>query len=88
MATVNSIATDDMVLQRLEKLISEKSGLAWKMYNVLAFMVEVLDDDETDELPVRCTLIDLRGDMEQLATSLQDLMHKARQAPSMPMAAQ
>lgn len=80
MATANSIATDDVVLQRLDKLIGEKSALAWKMHNLLAFMVEALPDDEGDALPVQCTLIDLRNDMEQLATSLQDSMHHARYA--------
>ena len=80
MATANSIATDDVVLQRLEKLISDKSSLAWKLHNVLAFMVEALDEDKPGELPVRNTLIDLRCDMDDLATSLQDLVWTARNA--------
>lgn len=81
MANANSIAADDVVLQRLEKLISDKSSFAWKLHNVLAFMVEALPDDEADcRLPMRCTLIDLRCDMEQLASSLQDLVHHARHA--------
>lgn len=80
MATANSIAMDDVVLERLEKLIGEKSGLAWKLYNGLAFMAAALDDDAADALPVRCTLLDLRDDMEQLATSLQDLVQHARDA--------
>ncbi|KUY52384.1 hypothetical protein [Burkholderia sp. RF2-non_BP3] len=80
MATVNSIATGDAVLQRLEKLISEKSALAWKMHNTLAFMAQALPEDEPTGLPVQNALDDMRRDMEQLAVSLQDLVHHARHA--------
>ncbi|WP_155755345.1 hypothetical protein [Burkholderia multivorans] len=80
MATANSIATDDVVLQRLEKLISDRSCFAWKLHNVLAFMVEALDDDREGALPVRSTLIELRCDMDKLATSLQNLVWSASHA--------
>ncbi|KWA12650.1 hypothetical protein WL26_14690 [Burkholderia cepacia] len=78
MANANSIAADDVVLLRLEKLISDKSNFAWKLHNVLAFMVEALDDDKPGTLPVRCTLSDLQCDMDELATSLQDIVATAR----------
>jgi hypothetical protein len=47
---------------------------------MLAFMVEALPEDKPNELPTRCTLVELRQDMDQLATSLQDLVHHARHA--------
>jgi hypothetical protein len=78
MATANSIATDDVVLQRLCELVGEKSALAWKMYNVLAFVIEALPDDTAAGLPVQNTLIDIRCELEELATSLQDAVDNAR----------
>jgi hypothetical protein len=46
---------------------------AWRIHNVLAFMTEALPDDKVGELPVRCTVTDLRCDMDALATKLMDL---------------
>lgn len=46
------------------------SERVWSIYNVLAFMVEAIDDDTPDGLPVRCTLSDLRVSAEQLAADL------------------
>ncbi|APD35652.1 hypothetical protein BOC60_12075 [Burkholderia pseudomallei] len=81
MATANSIATsDDVILKRLDKLLIEKSCAAWKLHNMLAFMVEALPEDEPNGLPTRCALVELRQDMDELATSLQDLVHHARHA--------
>ncbi len=73
MATANSIAADDAVLTRLENLIGEKSMAAWEVYNVLAFMVEALPDDTPGVLPTRCTLVNLRRDMDHLASSLSEI---------------
>ncbi|VBO91404.1 MULTISPECIES: hypothetical protein [Burkholderia] len=82
MATANSIATSsDVILKRLDKLLIEKSGTAWRLYNMLAFMVEALPEDKPNELPTRCALVELRQDMDQLATGLQCLVHHARHAP-------
>lgn len=78
MANANSIASDDVVLQRLCQLVGEKSALAWKPHNVLAFIVEALPDDTADGLPVQNTPIDIRCDTEELATSLQDAVDSAR----------
>jgi hypothetical protein len=72
-------ATDaERTLERVGVAIQDDSRFAWKIYNVLAWMVEGLPDDAAGALPVRCTAINLRQDVEKLATSLMDLVHEAR----------
>lgn len=66
-------ANSDPLLKRLDKLLGEKARAAWKLHNVLAFMVNALPEDTPDGLPTRCTVIDLRRDMDHLASSLSDL---------------
>jgi hypothetical protein len=70
-------ASIDPVLERIESLLQEHSSRAWRVHNTLAFMVVALPDDESAGLPVRCTLVELREDMEKLAASLMDLTHEA-----------
>jgi len=72
-----SSASIDPVLERVESLLQEHSSRAWRVHNTLAFMVESLPDDKLDGLPVRCTLVELREDVEKLAASLMDLTHEA-----------
>lgn len=85
MANANSTraaeATNDAacVLERVDDLLNQKASLAWRIYNTLAFMVEAVPYDNPEGgLPVHCTLIDLKADMNKLATSLGDLVHEAR----------
>ncbi|WP_322059190.1 hypothetical protein [Paraburkholderia sp. J63] len=69
------------VLERVEALLNQKASLAWRVYNTLAFMVEAVPYDDPEDprgLPVHCTLIDLKADMDNLATSLGALVHEAR----------
>lgn len=86
MANANSTRATDApedtarVLERVEALLNEKAGLAWKVYNALAFMVTALPHDDPEGLPVQCTLADLKGDMDKLASSLGDLVREARHA--------
>lgn len=70
-------AADVRTLNRIEELICRVSGQAWKIHNVLAFMAEALPDDTQENLPVRCTVADLRFDMNELATGLMDLVRNA-----------
>jgi hypothetical protein len=72
------MSSSDPLLERLDKLLGQKSVLAWKLHNVLAFMVEALPTDTEDGLPTQCMLVELRCDMDQLASGLQDLMWSAR----------
>lgn len=73
-----SSAPDDRTLERIETFVQDDSRFAWKIYNVLAWMVEGLPDDAAGALPMRCTVVDLRQDVEKLATSLMDLVWRAR----------
>lgn len=75
---VQSDSSVHRTLERAEKLLVQKSHSAWKIYNIIAFMVEALPEDAADALPTRCTLADVRGDIEELATSLMDLIRGAR----------
>lgn len=68
------------LLERIDELLRAKSALAWKIHNTLAFMAEALNEDGTDELPVKCTIVDLRDDVDQLASDLMDLVGDARRA--------
>ncbi|MFM0013720.1 hypothetical protein [Paraburkholderia sediminicola] len=71
-------ATFNPMLERVESLLADDSSRAWKIHNVLAFMVLALPDDTTESLPVRCTLVELREDMKNLAANLMDLVWRAR----------
>ncbi len=75
---VKRFAEDTRTIDRLEKYLGGYSRQAWKVYNVLAFMSDAIDDDRQGELPVRCTVVDLRLDMEKLAGDLMDLVWNAR----------
>ncbi|KWF23426.1 hypothetical protein WL84_02985 [Burkholderia cenocepacia] len=70
----------DRALGRAEGFLVKESALAWKLHNVLAFMVEAVPSDAPDGLPVQCMLADLRNDMDELATRLQGLAHRTRDA--------
>jgi hypothetical protein len=77
--TNGAMVTDpESVLDRLDGLLISKSGDAWQIFNVLAFMAEALPDDEMGDLPMRCTVANLRDQMETLAQSLMDLSREAR----------
>ncbi|HDR9078214.1 TPA: hypothetical protein QDA98_000764 [Burkholderia vietnamiensis] len=52
------------------KVLEDFSSRAWSIYNILSFMVEAVDDDATDGLPVRCTLVDMRQMVYELASGL------------------
>lgn len=71
----------DRAPSRADGFLVKETALAWKLHNVLTFMVEAVPSDEPDGLPVQCMLADLRKDMDQLATSLQGLAHRTRYAP-------
>lgn len=75
---VKRFAEDARTMERVERDLGDHSRWAWKVYNVLAFMSEAIDDDRQGELPVRCTVVDLRQDVEKLATDLMDLVWRAR----------
>lgn len=77
-AFVGSATVADLALERVEACLQVDSRFAWKIYNVLAWMVEALPDDASDALPMRCTVVDLRQDVEKLVTSLMDLSDRAR----------
>ncbi|MGG1948998.1 hypothetical protein AB1286_30030 [Trinickia sp. NRRL B-1857] len=65
-------------LKRASVMLIDESTAAWRIFNVLAFMAEAIPDDDRDGLPVKCTLINLREDMEKLALNLMDLVSKAK----------
>ncbi|MFL9987225.1 hypothetical protein [Paraburkholderia sediminicola] len=65
------------VVERIDDLVTDQSVLAFKLQGLLQFMVEALPDDKQGALPVRCTLVHLRDDMEQLAEKLMDLVQEA-----------
>jgi len=69
------IDTNDRILERVDDMLLNDSRRAWKIHNILEFMVAALPADDADALPTHCTLVDLRSEMEQLASSLMDLMH-------------
>ncbi|MFM0724822.1 hypothetical protein PQQ53_14155 [Paraburkholderia strydomiana] len=75
---VKRFAEDTRTLARVDEFLCDESRFAWKIHNVLAFMRAALDEDPVDGLPVKCTVTDLNIDVEKLATSLMDLVHKAR----------
>ncbi|VVD29963.1 ubiquitin carboxyl-terminal hydrolase [Paraburkholderia dioscoreae] len=75
---VKRFAEDARTMERVERDLCDHSRWAWKVYNVLAFMSEAISDDRAGELPVRCTVVDLRLDVEKLATDLMDLVRNAR----------
>ncbi|NIF78897.1 hypothetical protein F3J20_16135 [Paraburkholderia sp. Cy-641] len=66
-------ARANLTLTRVEHFLATQSRFAWKIYNVIAFMVEAVPDDAAGALPIRCTLMDLREDIDKLATSLMDV---------------
>jgi len=71
---VQPVAALDLVTD----MLNDKSAAAWQVFNVLAFMVEAVSDDTPDGLPIRCTLVNLREQVETLATNLMDLVYKAK----------
>ncbi|AXF07289.1 hypothetical protein CUJ91_04665 [Paraburkholderia graminis] len=73
-------ASDRASLERFGKVLEQKSRATWKVHNVVAFMVEALPDDAAGALPTRCTLVDVRDEMEQLAMSLRDLADAAERS--------
>lgn len=75
---VKRFAEDARTIERVEIDLCDHSRRAFKIYNVLAFMSEAIGDDKQGELPVRCTVVDLRQDVEKLATDLMDLAWNAR----------
>lgn len=66
------------LLERVDQLATGDCVLAWKIYNVVAFMIEALPDDGRDDLPVKCTLIDLHGDLHRLGERLMDFVHRVK----------
>ncbi|PTB24476.1 hypothetical protein C9I56_33465 [Paraburkholderia caribensis] len=70
--------TNGSELERLQKIVGALSVSAWKIHNVLAFMVAALADDDEGQLPIRSTLILMKQDVDALATSLMDADLRAR----------
>ncbi|KVH02764.1 hypothetical protein WS84_04180 [Burkholderia anthina] len=66
-------AGDYAAVKHVRDLLITKSAEAWKIYNVLSFMVEALPEDKPGELPVHCTLVDLREELEKLASGLMEI---------------
>ncbi|UJH72592.1 hypothetical protein [Burkholderia cenocepacia] len=66
-------AGDNAAVKHVRDLLVSKSAEAWRIYNVLAFMVEALPEDKSGELPVHCTLVDLREELEKLASGLMEI---------------
>jgi len=66
------------VLERVGKALNEQSEFAWRIQNLLAFMVQALPDDEIDALPVKCALINAATDMYKLAETLMDVVSGAK----------
>ncbi|MCA8435345.1 hypothetical protein [Burkholderia seminalis] len=65
-------------LAQLDRLLVDQIGSAWKIHNTLAFMVEALPDDVESALPVHCTLVDLKLDMDKLASAMMNLGDQMR----------
>ena len=78
--TTNGVAVSDPgeVLDRLDSLLTRKACDAWHIFHVLSFMHEALPVDEPNDLPVQCTIYDLREQMGALAASLMDIVSEAR----------
>lgn len=66
-------AGDNAAVKHVRDLLITKSAEAWRVYNVLTFMVEALPADKQGELPVQCTLADLRQEVEKLASDLMEI---------------
>jgi methyl-accepting chemotaxis protein len=66
--------TSTEMVERIAERINEETSAAWRIHNTLAFMAEAVSDDAAGELPVRCTLINLRDDMNQFLENLMDLV--------------
>lgn len=64
---------DNAAVKHVRELLAAKAGDAWKVYNVLTFMVEALPADKPGELPIQCTLAELRQDLEKLASALMEI---------------
>ncbi|MGQ7939156.1 hypothetical protein [Paraburkholderia sp. D1E] len=75
---VSQFASNARTLKRVENFLVDESSRGWRIYNVLAFMAEALPDDTTESLPTRCTVVELREDMKNLAADLMDLVWRAR----------
>jgi len=69
-----SDARSAATLDRVRNMLDDESAAAWQVFNVLTFMVEAVPDDKIDCLPIRCTLVNLREQMEKLAMTLMDLV--------------
>lgn len=68
----------DSVVESIDSTLDDMSSAVWDVYNVLTFMVKAMDDDTLDGLPVRCTLMKLRGDTERIASVLMDAVLDVR----------
>lgn len=73
----NTTRTPAEMIQRVAERINDETSAAWRIHNTLAFMAEAISDDKVDELPVKCTLINLRDDMNQFLENLMNLVHEA-----------
>jgi len=68
----------DPLTMQIEHFLSLSSSRAWRIYTMLAFMVRALPEDRADAMPIHCTLVALRNDIENLAQCLMDLEWRAR----------
>lgn len=57
----------------IKDLLVDKTSEAWKLYNILEFMVAAIPEDQPGGLPVQCTLVDLREDARNLAIGLMEI---------------
>jgi hypothetical protein len=58
--------------------LNDISSRAWLAHNIIAFMVEGVPDDSNEKLPVRCTLIELRTMVYDLAVAISNLGDEVR----------
>ncbi|CAM2187671.1 Flagellar protein FliT [Burkholderia cepacia] len=67
----------ERALEQVKDRLVDKTSEAWKIFNLLEFMVAALPEDKPDSLPVHCTLVDLREDVRNLAIGLMDIRDNA-----------
>ncbi|WP_114810819.1 hypothetical protein [Paraburkholderia kururiensis] len=59
--------------EHFEDCLSDESRAAWRIHNILSFVVEAIPEDGLNDLPLKSTLVDLMVDSEKLANRLMDL---------------
>ncbi|MFB9123314.1 hypothetical protein E2553_00145 [Paraburkholderia dipogonis] len=76
-AAAHSAEKSRAIIERIDKLLTDQTAIAFKLQGLVAFMVAALPDDGRGELPVKCTLMHLQVDMMDLAERLMDIVSEA-----------